>query len=99
MTPYNNPDLWTQIIYTFIWFIWAIISIIYWFIGWKKYNYVTSLWMVVIGWFIWWACWSVTDNVIVAWISGSLSIEIMHIIKEVGPELIQEKIKKMFNLK
>lgn len=88
-----------EIIYTSIGFIWALISIIYWLLWGKKLTIATSFWMIAIGWFIGWIWWSVTESNLVAWISWAMSIEIMHSVKELWPEIIKQKIKTFFNVK
>lgn len=94
-----DTNLLKEIIYTTIGFVWAFISIIYWLLLGKQYNILASLWMIAIGWFIWWISWSLTGSNLVAWIWWAMSIEIMHSIKELWPEIIKQKMKTIFNIK
>ena len=96
MAPYKDSSIITQAMYVILWFVWAIISIIYWLISWKKYTILKSIWMVVIWWFVWWGAGVLTNNTLVASFSWVLSLEIIHIIKEQWPQLFLEKIKKIF---
>lgn len=88
-----------EVIYTAIGFIGAFISIIYWLLWGKRLSVVSSLWMIAIGWFIWWIWGSLTGSNLVAWIWWALSIETMHSIKELWPEIIKQKMKTIFNIK
>lgn len=99
MTPYQEPNLLKEIIYVLIWFIWAFISIMYWILGWKKITIRSSLIMILIWWFVGWLTWWLTDNNLVAWICWAMSLEIMHIIKEIWPDIIKQKIKDFFKIK
>lgn len=95
MSPYNDTNIIREALYIALWFCWAFISIVYWIIWGKKISLLHSLWMILIGWFIWWAWWTLTDSTLVAWIWWALSLEIMHSLKEYWPELIKERIKNL----
>ena len=88
-----------DVIYIAIWFAGAAVSIIYGLIGGKKYSIISSFWMVAIWAFVWWVAWTLTANTAVAAIAWALSLEIMHTIKEYGPEIVKAKIKSIFNIK
>lgn len=95
----NDTNLIKEIIYTVIWFLWAFMSIIYWLLWGKRISLLSSLWMIAIGWFIWWIGWAMTWSNLVAWIAWAMSIEIMHSVKELWPEIIKQKIKNVFWIK
>jgi len=99
MTPYNDTNIIKEIIYVIIWFLWAIISIIYWMINKKEYSFFSSLWMVLIWGFIWWVVWVGTDSNLLSAIWWAMSLEIMHIIKQEWPEIIKQKLKDFFKIK
>ena len=99
MTPYNDSSFMKEILYVFIWFIWATISIIYGMINKKEYSILSSIWMVMIGWFIWWVVWIWTDSNLLSAIGWAMSLEIMHITKQEWPEMIKQKMKDFFKIK
>ena len=95
MSPYNETNIIKDVLYVMLWFFWAMISIMYWILSWKKQSIKNSILMIAIWWFIWWICWVLLDSTLAAWIWGSLSLEIMHSIKEYWPEIIKEKFKSL----
>ena len=99
MTPYNDTNIIKEIIYVVIWFMWAIISIIYGMLNKNEYTFLSSLWMVMIGGFIGWIVWVWTDSNLLSAIGWAMSLEIMHIIKQEWPEIIKQKMKDFFKIK
>lgn len=99
MIPYTETSIIKEILYIVIWFIWAIISILYWILNNKKYTLITSMIMVFIWWFIWWAMWVATESNLMSAVWWAMSLEIMHIVKENWPDVIKQKLKDLFNIK
>lgn len=99
MIPYTETSIIKEILYIVIWFIWAIISILYWILNNKKYTLITSMIMVFIWWFIWWAMWVATESNLMSAVWWAMSLEIMHIVKENWPDIIKQKLKDLFNIK